>query len=36
MKKRQQYLPVATRGSVLYFCIVELQTLNWMYNTSLQ
>ena len=35
-EKRLQYLPVATRGSVLYFCIVELVPVNWMYNTSLQ
>jgi dynein heavy chain len=27
---------VASRGSVLYFCIVEMILVSWMYNTSLQ
>jgi len=27
---------VAARGAVLYFCIVEMISVNWMYNTSLQ
>ena len=27
---------VASRGSVLYFCVVEMIMVNWMYNTSLQ
>lgn len=35
-EKRQAFLPVAARGSVLYFCVVEMTTVNWMYNTSLQ
>jgi dynein heavy chain, axonemal len=33
--KRETYLPVAIRGSVLYFCIIEIATVNWMYNSSL-
>lgn len=34
--KREQFRPVAARGAVLYFCIVEMAQVNWMYNTSLQ
>jgi dynein heavy chain len=26
---------VAVRGSVLYFCIIEIAQVNWMYNSSL-
>jgi len=26
---------VATRGAVLYFCVVEIAAINWMYNVSL-
>jgi len=35
-EKREQFRPVAARGAVLYFCIVEMIQINWMYNTSLQ
>jgi len=34
--KREQYRPTAIRGSVLYFCIIEMILIKWMYNTSLQ
>ena len=32
-EKRELFRPVAARGAVLYFCIVELTQINWMYNT---
>lgn len=35
-EKREMFRPVAARGAVLYFCIVEMTQVNWMYNTSLQ
>jgi dynein heavy chain len=33
--KREIFRPVAARGAVLYFCIVEMTLVQWMYNTSL-
>merc|ERR1711957_886023 len=34
-QKREEFRPVAARGSVLYFCVVEMAAVNWMYNVSL-
>lgn len=34
-KKREIYRPVAIRGSVMYFCMIEIANVNWMYNSSL-
>ena len=33
--KREIYNPVAVRGSVMYFCMIEIANINWMYNSSL-
>jgi len=34
-ERREKFRPVAARGAVLYFCCVEIASVNWMYNISL-
>uniref|UniRef100_A0A8C9GFK7 Dynein heavy chain n=1 Tax=Piliocolobus tephrosceles TaxID=591936 RepID=A0A8C9GFK7_9PRIM len=34
-EKREQYRSIALRGSILYFCIVDITNVNYIYNTSL-
>jgi dynein heavy chain len=35
-EKRELFRPVAARGAVLYFVVVDLSIILWMYSTSLQ
>ncbi|KAL4465245.1 hypothetical protein ABPG74_001959 [Tetrahymena malaccensis] len=34
--KREQYRPVAIRGSAIFFTMTDISLVNWMYNSSLQ
>jgi dynein heavy chain len=34
-EKRASYKPVAIRGAIIYFTIIEMSLVNWMYNSSL-
>jgi len=35
-EKREQYRPVAIRGSALYFTMLDMSLVSWMYNSSLE
>ena len=35
-QKREQFRPVATRGSIVYFSIIDIGQVNWMYQISLE
>ncbi|XP_074844510.1 dynein axonemal heavy chain 14, partial [Carettochelys insculpta] len=35
-KTRKKYLPIATRGAVLYFVVADLTKINYMYQFSLE
>ncbi|MFM7855785.1 MAG: hypothetical protein ACKO96_28655, partial [Flammeovirgaceae bacterium] len=35
-QKREKYMPIATRGSILYFSMVDMQEISKMYSSSLQ
>ena len=35
-KTRKEYMPVAKRGAILYFCVQDLMKIDFMYQYSLQ